>query len=682
MNDPTFGGLLQNCVSVFIGGIALALCVALIGAYLCAHIVRMKKLLVLLGFAILCFGCMVYLWPHSRQSPSWAIKSLEAVSCALSSFFPSRGGFDCAFEENTGYWLFHIAVIFYVVTIIIAVFGSNFCNNVWLCFRVFRKRRNPLNVFWGMSTESEAVASGIVRAEGKTISGSEDILFVVRGRHKSWLGLRDDEKVHAVARKRYRWLFGSVETPGRLLVKAERHFFLGANGQENVAAAERLIGQLPQKAGKGGHVSVYVRIGANADDDILFRWADEWNRRKDAVEVVVIREESLVSKRFLIEHPMLSSPGIEINAKTAKLNAGSSDFKVLLIGFGAQGKCLLNEMICNAQCLDENETRVKTVFDVVDRSPSAFGWFKENCDVACREYGVSFLRQNVHGSEFWKAMKSRITRDWHYNRIVICTRDDRVNVSLANDFAKLYGERGIPYGDVIYAHVRNKETNDYLATVQKSTETPLPFCVFGKMSDTYSSDIIMVDNWDRGAMWLNWKWSRQEEIPREEKWKEASSFDKESSRASFFGMWNLLRLVGFTVDQLSSEIKYGRADLSDELLERLAETEHLRWMAFHLVRGIKWWDPNDKTLLPTSRDGKPIRVKANRRKDINAHAALVEFSQLPKIDEAIWHLNNNEGMKGNLQQIDRDFVLSIVPAMKEAGFGIKAISTTGGEKSK
>ena len=693
------GPLTLNDLWPVLAGILMAFFLVVLGAYLCTFIVRMKKCLVIVGVFLLAFGCIVYMPRPLGTNPS---EYLEVAINALSSFFPSRGEYAAPSQgeyntntagtntadtntagtntgtegTNTGtddteslrslwYWIFHICTLFYVSTIIISVFGTNFCNKMLLAWRMLRRRRSQMNVFWGMNAESEAVASGIASKGGRTVGTSKDIVFVIPDRKKSWLGLRDDEAVHAVARKAFLWIFGSTYKPG-LLVSARRHFFLGANGQENVVAAQRLIAKIPQEARKDSPISVYVRVSANADDDMLYRWADYWNAKdvkSNRVEVILIREESLAAKQLLLKYPMLDCPEVSVDANELTVN---KEIKILIVGFGAQGKALLDAMVCDAQYLKRTDQERLMTVDVFDRSAASFGRFKEICGRACNEYGINFHRKSVHSADFWREMKSNITSESHYDRVVICTRDDKINIMVANDIAKIYRMAGVSEAKRIFARVRDASVSDYIGKALQSDAEDIVFIPFGRMTETYSKDIVVVDHWDRGAMWLNWKWRDCEELTQEEVWKSTSFFDRESSRASFFGMKKLLMLIGFEPDSESTEMQYDKALLTKEKLDRLAETEHLRWMAFHFLRGIETWD-----LPPTAQPTTTSEIKANRRKEINAHAALVEFSELPKVDDWLWRANGQQGVKKELQQTDRNFVLSLVPAMKAAGFGIK-----------
>ena len=88
---------------------------------------------------------------------------------------------------------------------------------------------------------------------------------------------------------------------------------------------------------------------------------------------------------------------------------------------------------------------------------------------------------------------------------------------------------------------------------------------------------------------------------------------------------------------------------NSKLLDVYAETEHLRWNAFHFVRGIHKWDISN------------IEGKISKANDIKyrlRHAALVDFNQLPLIDEKI-EQKEKDGKKSNLQDNDRN-IISVV----------------------
>ena len=107
-------------------------------------------------------------------------------------------------------------------------------------------------------------------------------------------------------------------------------------------------------------------------------------------------------------------------------------------------------------------------------------------------------------------------------------------------------------------------------------------------------------------------------------------------------------------------------------LDVLAEDEHLRWMAFHLVRGIKAWRPSDEEIENRiANTGK--RAVHNAIDELNAHADLVEYSELPGVDSQFDSINARHGfvkIKGS-QEKDKGLIRS--EAMRQSGLGIEKI---------
>ena len=635
-----------------------------------------------IGGIIFAFGCCIY-WtqpssPRQREAvpavavadgaaPDGASGSLStclgAISKSLSAFYPSRGEYEQDYGQSLWYWLFHLLAIVYVSFILVALFGAEFVNRM----RVWGRRRMgglfgwSVNVFWGCGEEAKTIAGGV--AEGK---GS--VVFVMP-ENRLWTSLSDDENIHEIAKSGWKWILGK---PGGIswLSSAERHFFMGPDGHRNVADAEALI--RPYKGRRC--ITVYVRIGATADDDVLYKWADRWNGVKDKnVEIIIVREESLVSRRFLMDNPMLLCPGIEIDTVTATVAGG---FKVLLLGFGAQGESLLNDMICDSQFLAQDRTRVPFEAQVFDRDVTAYGTYEEICHDAVERYHVSFDCLEIGSTAFWRRLKEEMSRK-PYNRVVVCLRDDRENIYLASDIARIYREMGLRPSGVVFARVRDSFIVAYVDSTFEGNESARTFTPFGAMRETYSFGNIVTRKWEKGAVWLNGDWGLPSGAPHDEladarSWKGASSFNKESSRASFFFQRNLLRLVGYAVDE-TSEGNEGFDDAcAKNRLDVLAEIEHLRWMAYHLVRGVKVWKPTAHEIEERAeRTGKA--VKHNAISELNAHADLVEYADLPAVDALFDPINERHGhpRTKDTQEKDKGFIRS--EAMSRSGLGIRKV---------
>lgn len=181
--------------------------------------------------------------------------------------------------------------------------------------------------------------------------------------------------------------------------------------------------------------------------------------------------------------------------------------------------------------------------------------------------------------------------------------------------------------------------------------------------------------WELGAMWLNGDYNKRPDEPHDMKldaelWKRTSSFSKESSRAAFFHQRNLLRLIGYRVDETDARNDCFNDDAPKNHLEVLAENEHLRWMAFHFVRGVKVWAPADAEI--EERIQRTCKAAThNAIADINAHADLVDYSKLPDVDAKFDAANARFGFFSSktTQEKDKGFVRS--EAMRQSGLGIR-----------
>ena len=185
------------------------------------------------------------------------------------------------------------------------------------------------------------------------------------------------------------------------------------------------------------------------------------------------------------------------------------------------------------------------------------------------------------------------------------------------------------------------------------------FRFFGSNEDCYRRKYIIDEELDDRAKRVHRIWSASNSPDPnkddEDDWNSQDMFTQESNRACADGLYNLLRLMnnGREFDRrkemkaLLDRTRFLRdKNDKDNKLEILAETEHLRWNAFHLMRGIRPWP---LWAIPESgaHNGKGER----KAKDIEArlrHAAITDYSVLPEVDKRFG--------KGDLQGNDKNLI--------------------------
>ncbi len=622
---------------------------------------------------------------------------IAAPNRTLAAFFPSRGGFESVpkgpgkekWRIQIHYFVFHSVVIFYIALLTFAIFGRGIVNriNKWFI------RWERLNVFWGRSDAGLLLARSIIDS-----TVVDQVFFVLQQRSgdgDEWRTLtKEIDRMGAMWSFSYDSNAVESDVSGDTLAQAKgrRHFFMDESGHVNLSRADRLVKVLRTKkpargfrglwsALRAGVLSwwrksmtekpyFYVRMDDSADEFVYLEWAANV---RDVVNPILLKESRLIAKTFISDHPMLDVPGVKVDAKKAVVEDG--EFKTLIIGFGAAGQDILNEIVCNGQFLREDGSTVPFAVDIVEKDEKVVEEYCLRHPEVMREYKVTFATAEeddepsdatgsceskkkyvrVEDETFDKFFKKRLT---YYNRIIVCLQGDEKTLSAAFkivEFSRRFGKI-VPRG-IIFARVKDPARNRYVPYVDAEMHTIYTrgkkvhdsITLFGNLKEIYSFERINAEEVDKMAKVLNSRketfWEKvADEQGKEEAWDNASLFDQLSSRASAEGQRNLLRLLGWECvrnadgRQLVSDDDIAKVvDDVDGVLLTLAKTEHLRWNAFHRMMGYRVWDVlNGASLadLPHSEDI-PIKIRANQLETIGKHADIVPFDDLPKVDRQI-----------------------------------------------
>lgn len=556
------------------------------------------------------------------------------------------------------YFLFHAVLWFFGGFVVVGAVSRPLVNAMLLRFM-----RTPDCVFWGVSPEALALAKSLSRKR----KGKRSLSCVFAVEEVS------AEPERELQRGGFLWVVEGRREPSVAVRRARRHFFLTEDGSANVAGAERLA-----KVARG-EPETWVRIDDEADDSWLHQWADGEDIRK-SLEVHIVRETSLAADILLGMHPMLKAPGIRCEAgRAVEKTEGDKDaegigrpavFRLLLVGFGWQGRMLLNRTISDAQAPGTSFGA-----DIIDLNAAAMESYRRRNPDAVREYHLEFHALDATGGEFYGWL-DRLLEDWPaFTRMVVATGNDALNLDVATHIDLRLRERG----DVkwareapqrLFVRVRHPEKFAGLGKKEKR-----PFTAFGALEEIYAREALLDSEEDRIARVMNARWAakgkRKPTVGEvRQSWREASFFNRESSRASAMGVWNLWRLSGCAEKEAQEEAarrqereslkKAGekapceKPETPEERQERrekewdaalaadpglalrLADAEHLRWMAFHYVRGVRRWDVKAQPDLWKTAG----KVKANLREAANRHAALVPSAELPllewRLEEMYW----------------------------------------------
>ena len=553
----------------------------------------------------------------SDASPSeFFQQQLEAPNRAISAFFPSRGGFEHIDRRHRlHYFFFHMVVIAFVAAIMFSHFGRGLVNRVKARYVI---RESNLNVFWGLNDVGLMLARDIIETRD-----DQEAAFLLPAEVRF-----DEEKLKGAVWRLDSigaiWVLADLANPSRFNARGHRHFFLDELGHVNVSRANQLVNVMRKyDIRKPDDTFLYVRIEADEDERIFFKWAENV---KEYVTPIFIRESDMIARRFIEAHPMLDCPGIKVDPERASV---SGSFRLLLLGLGTTGQSVLREMVSNGQFKDVSSFSV----DVIEDNPAVVEAYKVQHKEAMLKYDINFVEGvTVEGPGFESFLASNLLS---YNRIVVCLSGDVMNIRVASRIEHFVtGKRiGVEPG-VLFVRVSDPSRRSYF-------DPKAGMALFGDLREVYSLAALNMDPIDEMAKILNGEWEKDKSgAGLTRAWHHASFNNQRSSRASALGERNLARVLGFKVvpaadaraavakDEFDAVLS-GQVDEKTTREAVLAEDEHLRWNAYHRMLGYSCWDMKNPPLEHVA------QKKANQLDTLGKHACLVDFAKLPDVDYEI-----------------------------------------------
>jgi hypothetical protein len=419
-----------------------------------------------------------------------------------------------------------------------------------------------------------------------------------------------------------------------------------------VRMALKVVDFLQTKKIKEPHL--YIRTETERIDNFFIN--------KPHVEIHLFNQSDLTARCFVKEHPMLDCPGVEIEPETLLVNY---DFNLLLLGFGWAGHELLKKCICDAQF--KGSTFKATVID--EALKTKYGYYPVLYDECIKEYNLNLISITIGGKAFYEWITENLTS---YKRIIVALGNDKTNIDIAITLARILQAKGTKKSDIkniIFAHVREKKKFGYFKRKDNSS-----IIIFGDIEEIYTQEMVIQGKMDEVAKMVNYAYCRSDITQLEEKdfndnkanveteWKATINFNKDSSRAVVANVKNICTIAkGYDIEKLGTE-----------KLDILAENEHLRWNAFHLVNGIRKWNIED---IPENNTNAKYRDGQN---NLLKHGCLVEFKSLKKVTEKINQniqaYNENDKNKDkkkteDYQEVDRRIIRHFPLFLKKLNHG-------------
>ncbi len=522
-------------------------------------------------------------------------------------------------------YLTHWLALYCTASAVVAAFGANVVRMLHLLLI----HRGNLNLIYGVSADSVGFAEKLDKKDMTVFfdpEGKEDF-----GKRIAGIGglLMDDEKAAVPTARMLRRL---GIRPGR------RHFTLycfDENSDKNLsfaaafrAAAEEL-GLAPEQ------LSLTAFLEQESAGESL-----QAGRQYGFGTVLAINRPELMARLMVQKYPPFRT--IRFDEKGRALD----DFEAVIVGFGTTGQAVLRSLVMNGQ-FEGSHFRATVL--ALDHENGAGSFFYRYPGIR-NQYEIEFVNGNAHSVAAYRMLRERKK---HINYVAVCTGDEKENSEILKEYSEFFAGTGVPV-------VRCSP--DGVSVIGPDRLT--------KKESLYVPELLCTDRIDRMAMMLNHRYAGGTGRSAEENWAECDYFSRMSCRASTDFVDAFLWEANTTAEEVLAQTKDGGESWpqSEELLENMAKTEHLRWCAFHYAMGYEAmpeevFEQKAEEFRREMAETGSSKVRLTKDTGLKYHACLTGWDELDALGAREAAVT---GVYKDYKQLDRNNILEIPEMLREA----------------
>ena len=576
-------------------------------------------------------GFFIYGYGFSHQTDFLPLAVIRSIIACLGMFL---GRNDFSAVNGTPLFSLPVSVFFFWLAHFCAMYATASAALTTIGAGALRRLRLWL-AFWSDSTLIFGVNDDSVGFAKKLSDGRHPIIFAddrpdssQAGAITAMGGVLCSDAADATPTPRFLRSVGVRPGKQSLTVYA-----LHKDAGKNLRYATELLSALEQ-AGLSAAQTSLILLGAEEEDGRSLQATEE---SYGYGSVAVFDEATLAARLLVQEHPPCDHISFDEAGRAAE------DFEALIIGFGQVGQAVLKHLVMHGQF--EGSTFRLAVF--APNCHEVSGCITSCSQALTEHYDITFHAHDGRSREMYQYL-SQHAKTLKY--IAVCTGNDKLNREIADELNRYL--RRLRCGAAVYRC-------GYTGVISQSGPGQPP-----RHKDIYTPDTLCTDRIDRMAMALNHSYCGENGRSAKENWLRCDYFNRLSSRASADFIPALLRAAGTTAEQAMA----GEWQLTEEQLENLGRTEHLRWCAFHYVMGFATIDGETyaqrcaqykREVAETGRSS--IRVGKDMKRRL--HACLIPWEQLDLLSAAE---NSVTGGSVDYKQLDKNNVLA-VPDVLRAG---------------
>lgn len=639
-----------------------------------------QRLLGLSIFVSAVAGLIIYGYSYGYNASNAAevFAAAEQTVFTTSSMFVGKydySSFSKAISEITDnkwpimiFWFFHLMALYATASAMLATLGDRFLR----AMRLWMLRFKEVVVIYGNGTEVETLLKEAVDDNRNVLIVSKKFSNDEKSRIANIGGLYiaeselpkdiDDDSTRNRSFLDFMGISANANRHSDVIVFAD-------NDQDAQKFLLRLFKNLDAAMIPPENIS--IKINCNNEYDYVFAQDHLCKGRNNQYySVDVFCSADIIARKLIRVAPPYKAVSFNDNLEADK------DFKLLILGFGDVGEAVLKQIIMNAQFLGSEFSALVVDKDIANIA----GKFKTDYSEMIEKYNIKFADYNVMSLEFWKRIKNDDMSEYDY--IVVCLGDDYVNRECANKIKNSVfvcqqktGSKNKNDSGVILAECNRKRITVHGCT---KNDPRLVFNSNSRNEKTKNEEYSICDlnsqlygEFDKMAFAINENYLKETGNTEDpgENWRKLTPFTRASNRATADYIDVVLTCAGikcaYNIDSITSEdivrLVNDINSLSKDKIDKLAQLEHRRWMAFHYASGV----------VPMSLDEMVARSAMKKagdasigkiQKDIPAcgiggrHACMVEWDELDEVSDCY---NSCTGEKIDYKQYDIETIKNI-----------------------
>lgn len=583
------------------------------------------------GFGGIC-GLLIYGYGYAVVTDHFVLAILKAVLAVCGSFVGKNeysSIADAPFMQTQ--WmqiictLVQICSLYATASALITSIGAQALKHL----RLWIGRRENLNIIYGINDNALTFGKELIsRKKGAVVfvapkPGSAAVSAI------SDLGcvLKSDSSATAGDEKFLRRM-GLGNGKRKLTLYA-----LSDDSNQNVQYAASLL-----KALKSAKVSS-ERIGLvlRGQEEVAVSRLQQTSEAYGYGFVMAVNEPQMAARLLTTKYPPCNAVPFDAEGKA------TDNFEALLIGFGQVGQAVLKALVMNGQ-FEGSRFKLDVFAKDIDLRDGSFSFLYGEL---LEQYDIHFFGNDARSRRMYDYLKQHAGT---LRYIVVATGDEKSNHDIAEEI-------------ISYLNSIDREIPVYKCT-RKSVAA---YNFDGTIKNTngiYSADLLCSHTLDEKAMILNHKYQAQTQRSALQNWMECDYFSRQSCRAATDFIPAFLRAVGKSAEQ----VKAGDWVLSEEQIENLSRTEHLRWCAFHYCMGFSTMEEEEYSeRAEIYRRQKEQTGKASIRIGKNmpgrTHSCLIPWEELDALSAKESAIT---GKNVDYKAMDTDNVLAIPQMLQTA----------------